>query len=228
MLFFIFYSPLFLKMREFVSLCLRISCPNLTLSPPCSPVFEISSVCDHTVRLSFHLLSKVAIRMLTEKTFSSCWLCLSRGFASQIHGTFTVFHYMSVSLMCRHVASQIKLTVESPLTKYDIACLWCSGGRRSFVATNHSSSSNGTCIPCGHTQMLIIAVHISLVPSDIFPPRRSKRASRMIARVCQSRETLLNDPIWLSSTATKTHNQTEDIWRRCCCGWTACAVAYLS
>ena len=125
---------------------------------------------------------KVASRMLTEKTFSSGWLCLSRGFASQIHGTtLTVFHYMSVSLMCRHVASQIKLTVESPLTNMTslvsdvqvdrVLVVWLITPR---LCTKFASNV----IACKRS---LVAVHVSLVLRDTSPPRGPKSASRMIA-----------------------------------------------
>ena len=157
---------------------------------------------------------KAARLMIALKNVSSCWLRHTRRFAFKLHGAIlTISHFMSVSLMYRHVNSQLCVCGESSVTDmtslvFDVQVDGC------FCALTRSTSSlYGICIQCGRMQKA--SRHCALVACgwryfdatwfETCIPDSCRRTIR------QSREILSNDVTHSSSTMTSTENQAEDI-----------------
>ena len=132
-------------------------------------------------KIAFPPANVVASLMITWKQCSSGWTGLLRRSAFQTHGTvLTLCHFMSVSLMCRHVNSQTPCEAESLLT--DMTS-YVSDVEMNRVLVPRQILLH-LCAVCASRVVAckrpLVAVHLLLVFCDTSPPRGSKRASRMI------------------------------------------------
>ena len=124
---------------------------------------------------------EVASLMITCEHFDRCQLFRNRRFTSQTHGTIlTLRHLMSVSLMCCHVNFQVRFGVESIVTDMTSFVSDVQVNRVLVVCQMIVRLRSERASRVVARKRPLVAVHVSLVFGDIFTPRGSKRASRII------------------------------------------------
>ena len=105
-----------------------------------------------------------------------------RRLAFQVHGTIlTLVHFMSVSLMCHHVVSQMTCVAESFLTNMTLFVSDVQMDRVLVSCQMRVRLRTERAYRVVARKRLFVTVLVSLVFGDTSPPCGSKSASRMIA-----------------------------------------------